>query len=116
MSNLIQRPQLKEKYDNYINGTWTPPSTGQYFEVVSPIDGKLLAKAASELEHQPLETLDVVGMALSDESDPASLAERRAKMVAGLLINRYQVDPKKLRVSSNIGDRSIVILTMRRGD
>ena len=46
MSNLIQRPQLKEKYDNYINGKWTPPSTGQYFEVVSPVDGKLLAKAA----------------------------------------------------------------------
>ena len=46
MSNLIQRPQLKEKYDNYINGKWTAPSTGQYFEVVSPVDGKLLAKAA----------------------------------------------------------------------
>lgn len=47
MSNLIQRPQLKEKYDNYINGKWTPPSTGQYFEVVSPVDGKLLAKSCS---------------------------------------------------------------------
>jgi len=46
MSNLVQRPQLREKYDNYINGTWTPPSTGLYFEVVSPVDGKLLAKAA----------------------------------------------------------------------
>ena len=46
MSNLIQRPQLREKYDNYINGTWTAPATGLYFEVVSPIDGKLLAKAA----------------------------------------------------------------------
>lgn len=46
MSNLVQRPQLKEKYDNYINGKWTAPSTGQYFEVVSPVDGKLLAKAA----------------------------------------------------------------------
>ena len=46
MSNLVKRPQLKEKYDNYINGTWTAPSTGQYFDVVSPVDGKLLAKAA----------------------------------------------------------------------
>jgi aldehyde dehydrogenase len=46
MSNLIQRPQVKEKYDNYINGKWTPPSTGQYFEVVSPVDGKLFSKAA----------------------------------------------------------------------
>ena len=46
MSNLIPRPQLKEKYDNYINGKWTAPSTGQYFEVLSPVDGKLMAKAA----------------------------------------------------------------------
>lgn len=46
MSNLIKRPQVKEKYDNYINGKWTTPSTGQYFEVVSPVDGKLFSKAA----------------------------------------------------------------------
>ena len=46
MSNLVQRPQLKEKYDNYINGKWTAPSTGQYFEVLSPVDGKLMSKAA----------------------------------------------------------------------
>lgn len=46
MSNLIARPQLKEKYDNYINGRWTPPSTGQYFEVISPVDGKIMSKAA----------------------------------------------------------------------
>lgn len=44
--STIQRPQLKEKYDNYINGKWTAPSTGQYFEVVSPVDGKPMAKAA----------------------------------------------------------------------
>lgn len=46
MSNLIQRPQLKEKYDNYINGKWVTPSTGQYFEVISPVDGLKMAKAA----------------------------------------------------------------------
>ena len=46
MSNLVQRPQLKEKYDNYINGKWTAPSTGQYFEVLSSVDGKLMSKAA----------------------------------------------------------------------
>lgn len=44
--SVIARPRLKEKYDNYINGKWTPPSTGQYFEVLSPVDGKLMAKAA----------------------------------------------------------------------
>lgn len=46
MNNLIQRPQLKDKYDNYINGKWIAPATGLYFEVISPVDGKLMAKAA----------------------------------------------------------------------
>ncbi|MFN3530117.1 MAG: aldehyde dehydrogenase family protein [Bacteroidia bacterium] len=46
MSTIIARPNLKEKYDNYINGQWTPPSTGQYFEVLSPVDGKIMSKAA----------------------------------------------------------------------
>ncbi|MBA4305017.1 MAG: aldehyde dehydrogenase [Sphingobacteriaceae bacterium] len=46
MSKIIARPNLKEKYDNYINGQWTPPSTGQYFEVLSPVDGKVMSKAA----------------------------------------------------------------------
>ena len=46
MSNLVQRPQLKEKYDNYINGEWVAPSTGQYFEVLSPVDGLKMSKAA----------------------------------------------------------------------
>jgi aldehyde dehydrogenase len=43
---LVARPELKSHYDNYINGKWTAPSTGQYFEVISPIDGKVMSKAA----------------------------------------------------------------------
>ena len=46
MSTIINRPVLKEKYDNFINGKWTAPSTGQYFEVLSPLDGKIMSKAA----------------------------------------------------------------------
>lgn len=45
-SNLVAKPSLKPHYDNYINGKWTAPSTGQYFEVVSPVDGKVMSKAA----------------------------------------------------------------------
>lgn len=46
MSNLIQRPEFKSKYDNYIGGKFTAPVHGQYFEVVSPIDGKVFTRAA----------------------------------------------------------------------
>nr|WP_286927350.1 aldehyde dehydrogenase family protein [Flavobacterium sp. UBA4197] len=46
MSNVFQRPQFKEKYDNFIGGKFVPPVKGEYFENVSPIDGKVFAKAA----------------------------------------------------------------------
>jgi len=38
--NLVERPQFKAKYDNYIGGEWVAPKNGQYFDNISPIDGK----------------------------------------------------------------------------
>ncbi|WP_130733962.1 aldehyde dehydrogenase family protein [Flavobacterium sp. J27] len=46
MSNIIQRPNFKEKYDNYIDGKFVSPASGSYFDVYSPIDGKVFTKAA----------------------------------------------------------------------
>lgn len=46
MSTIIQRPHFKEKYDNYIGGKFTPPADGVYFDVISPIDGKVFTQAA----------------------------------------------------------------------
>lgn len=42
----VERPQLKEKYDHFIGGKWVAPSSGEYFDNISPIDGKPIAKAA----------------------------------------------------------------------
>ena len=39
-------PKFKEKYDNYINGKWTPPVQGKYFDNISPLTGKAFTKAA----------------------------------------------------------------------
>jgi aldehyde dehydrogenase len=46
MSNLIERPKFKAKYDNYIGGKFVPPIKGTYFDVFSPIDGKVFTQAA----------------------------------------------------------------------
>ncbi len=46
MSNIVQRPQFKAQYDNFIGGKFVPPVSGEYFENVSPIDGKVFTKAA----------------------------------------------------------------------
>ncbi|MBU7571155.1 aldehyde dehydrogenase family protein [Flavobacterium lindanitolerans] len=46
MSDILKRPQFKERYDNYIGGKFVPPVHGKYFDNVSPIDGKVFAQAA----------------------------------------------------------------------
>jgi aldehyde dehydrogenase len=37
---------FKAVYDNFINGKFVPPVKGQYFDVVTPIDGSVYTKAA----------------------------------------------------------------------
>jgi aldehyde dehydrogenase len=44
--SIAQRPSFKEKYDNFIGGKFVPPVKGEYFDNISPIDGKVFTKAA----------------------------------------------------------------------
>ncbi|WP_035672207.1 aldehyde dehydrogenase family protein [Flavobacterium sp. 83] len=46
MDNIVKRPEFKATYDNYIGGKFVAPIGGQYFDVVSPIDGKVFTRAA----------------------------------------------------------------------
>ncbi len=36
----------KAKYDNFIGGKWVPPLDGDYFDVITPISGKVYTKVA----------------------------------------------------------------------
>ena len=38
--------QYRPYYDNFIGGRWVPPVQGQYFEVRTPISGKVYTRAA----------------------------------------------------------------------
>ena len=38
--------QYKAHYDNFIGGKWVAPSKGQYFDVISPINGRVYTKVA----------------------------------------------------------------------
>ena len=40
------KPDFKEKYDNYIGGEWTPPVGGEYFDDISSVDGKAMGRVA----------------------------------------------------------------------
>ncbi|MES2514338.1 MAG: aldehyde dehydrogenase family protein [Bacteroidota bacterium] len=46
MENLASKPAFKDKYGNYIGGKFVPPVKGEYFDNISPIDGKIFTKAA----------------------------------------------------------------------
>ncbi|GGG56246.1 aldehyde dehydrogenase family protein [Epilithonimonas arachidiradicis] len=45
-STTLAWPGFKAKYDNYIGGKFIPSAGGQYFDVVSPINGKVFTQAA----------------------------------------------------------------------
>ncbi|SEL52754.1 aldehyde dehydrogenase [Roseateles sp. YR242] len=38
--------QFKQRYDNFIGGQWVAPQEGQYFDVITPISGKVYTRAA----------------------------------------------------------------------
>ena len=41
---MSNKPELNNHYENFIDGKWTPPVDGDYFDNTSPVDGKVLTK------------------------------------------------------------------------
>lgn len=41
---LYSKPQYKAQYENFIGGEWIPPTSGEYFDNISPVDGKVLTR------------------------------------------------------------------------
>jgi outer membrane protein OmpA-like peptidoglycan-associated protein len=67
---------------------------------LTPEAEKLLATAAAAIPAHPLENLRVTGHSAAAEADGAALAGKRAQMVAGILVNRYQVESKRIFMTS----------------
>lgn len=42
--DILQKPKFKNQYENYIGGKWVAPTKGEYFENISPVDGKSFTK------------------------------------------------------------------------
>ena len=71
----VDRPLIKEKYDHFIGGQWVAPSSGEYFENISPIDGKVFAHAARGNKEDIEKALDAAHAAFPSWSKTAA-AER----------------------------------------
>jgi len=82
---------------------------------LTPDSERLLAKAAEAVPAHPLENLRLTGHSGADEGEGAALAGQRAKMVASILVNRYQVDSKRIFMTSAAsGEGSKVDLAFAR--
>jgi len=42
----FEKPKFKAQYENFIGGEWVAPVDGNYFEAISPIDNKPMARVA----------------------------------------------------------------------
>ncbi len=74
-------PTFRHRYDNFIAGRWSPPSTGQYFADTSPINGALIAEFA-------LSTTEDVERALDAAHSAKDQWARLAPAERATLLNR----------------------------
>lgn len=44
--NAVAKPSFKNQYENFIGGKWVAPVRGEYFDNISPVDGKAFTKIA----------------------------------------------------------------------
>lgn len=58
LSEAIEKPRFKDQYENFIGGKWTAPTKGEYFENISPVDGKAFTKVARSSEEDINKALD----------------------------------------------------------
>ena len=75
MSNIAQRPTFKAKYDNYIGGKFIAPTAGNYFDVISPIDGKVFTQAAHSTKEDLTLAIDAADEAFKTKKK-TSVTER----------------------------------------
>ncbi|MCT4778113.1 aldehyde dehydrogenase family protein, partial [Exiguobacterium aquaticum] len=66
---------FKDRYENYINGKWTAPAGGEYFENTSPVNGKVLCEVARSTKEDVELALDSAHAA-KDAWGKTSVTER----------------------------------------
>ncbi|MCZ8540993.1 aldehyde dehydrogenase [Psychrobacillus psychrodurans] len=87
---------FKDKYENYINGEWTPPVKGQYFENVTPVTGKVFTHVARSTSEDIEHALDAAHVA-KDAWGSTSVAERAN--ILNKIANRIEENLELLAVA-----------------
>ena len=87
---------FKDKYENYINGEWTPPVKGQYFDNVTPVTGKVFTQVARSTSEDIELALDAAHAA-KDAWGSTSVAERAN--ILNKIANRIEENLELLAVA-----------------
>ena len=72
-----ERPEFQEKYDNFIGGEWVSPVDGKYFENISPVDNRPIAKVAQS-NRKDIDLAVQAGWKAFESWGKTSAAERSA--------------------------------------
>lgn len=78
---LHERPDFKEKYDNFIGGNFVSPADGEYFDAISPVDGKPFAKVARSYEKD-------IDLALDHAHEAADAWGRMSPTERAIILNK----------------------------
>jgi aldehyde dehydrogenase len=91
--------QYKPRYDNFIGGKFVAPVSGQYFDVVTPINGKVYTQAARSTEADIELALDAAHKA-KDAWGKTSPAERANVLLK--IADRLEANLEKLAYAETV--------------
>jgi len=109
MSTVIARPEFKDHYDNFINGKWTAPVQGKYFDNISPIDGKPFTKAAHSTKEDIALAVDAAAAAFKTWSK-TSATER--SIILNKIADRLEANLELLAATETVDNGKAVRETL----
>jgi aldehyde dehydrogenase len=84
--------KFKDQYENFIGGKWTPPTRGEYFDNISPVDGKPFTKVARSTEEDVELALDAAWAAAPEwNNSAASYRSNLLLKIADVMENNIEV-------------------------
>ncbi|WP_126425159.1 aldehyde dehydrogenase [Brevibacillus marinus] len=87
---------FRSRYENYIGGEWVPPVRGEYFENVSPVNGKVFCEVARSTAEDIEKALDAAHAA-KEAWGKTSPAERA--LILNKIADRIEENLEKLAVA-----------------
>ena len=90
--NVLEKPKFKDQYENYIGGKWTPPTKGEYFDNVSPVDGNAFTKIARSTSEDVDKAIDAAWAAAPEwNNSSATYRSNLLLKIADVMENNLEV-------------------------